>query len=189
MPRPPVLPTIDWKNVFDSGRTHEAWIDAAENVEHVEKMQNSIERQRLEPSTVAALRGIDRPVHVVAFAEDWCGDVVRHVPVLERMVRENDRLQVRYVTREEQPEAFARFLTNGGEAVPKFVFLSDEFVECGNWGPMPDDGRALIARGKACGNVPAAREKVAALYKADKDRQMVVRELLGRFTVAGCQAP
>ena len=189
MPRPPVLPTIDWKSVFESGRTYRAWIEAAEHPEHVEKMQASIERQRLEPTAVAVLRAIARPVHVIAFAEDWCGDVVRHVPVLERMVHENERLRVRYVTRQEQPEAFARFLTNGGEAVPKFVFLSDQFVECGNWGPMPDDGRELIARGKACGNVAAAREKVSALYQADKDRQVVVRELLGRFTTASCEAP
>lgn len=189
MPRPPVLPTIDWKAVFASGRTYDAWIAVAEHPEHVEKMQAAIERQHLDAVTTGALRAIARPIHVVAFAEDWCGDVVRHVPVLARMARENDLLHVRYVTRAEQPEAFARFLTNGGEAVPKFVFVSDQFVECGNWGPMPDDGRELIARGKACGNVAAAREKVSALYQADKDRALVVRELLGRFMTAAAEHP
>lgn len=189
MPRPPVLPVVDWNAVFASGRAFDAWIESAEHPEHVEKMRKAIERQHLDAPTTGALRGIDRPVHVIAFAEDWCGDVVRHVPVLERMVHENDRLQVRYVSREEQPEAFARFLTNGGEAVPKFVFTSDQFVECGNWGPMPAQGRELIARGKACGDVPAAREKVAALYAADKDRQVVVRELLAHFMIASCTAP
>ena len=189
MPRPPVLPTIDWKQVFESGRSYTEWIDGAEHPEHVEKMQNAIERQRLDAVTTGALRGIDRPVHVVAFAEDWCGDVVRHVPVLERMARENDLVGVRYVAREEHPDAFVRFLTNGGEAVPKFVFLSDQWVECGNWGPMPDDGRELIARGKACGDVKAAREKVSALYQADKDRSLVVRELLGRLTTAAAEHP
>lgn len=189
MPRPPVLPTIDWKHVFESGRTYDAWIAVAEYPEHVEKMQAGIERQQLDAATIGALRGIARPVHVIAFAEDWCGDVVRHVPVLERMVRENPDLRVRYVARAEQPDAFARFLTNGGEAVPKFVFLSDVFVECGNWGPMPDDGRELIARGKACGDVAAAREKVSTLYQADKDRALVVRELLLRFMTAAAERP
>ena len=189
MPRPPVLPTLDWESVLANGRSYDAWIAIAEHPDHVEKMQSAIERQQLDAVTVGALRAISRAVHVVAFAEDWCGDVVRHVPVLERMVRENERLQVRYVARAEQPEAFARFLTNGGEAVPKFVFLSDRLVECGNWGPMPDDGRELIARGKACGNVAAAREKVSALYQADKDRALVVRELLGRFMTAAAEHP
>ena len=189
MPRPPVLPTVDWSAAFDGARTFESWLEIAENPEHVEKMRQGIERQFLDPATTAALRGIDRPVHVLAFAEDWCPEVVRHVPVLERMTHENDHLRVRYLTRDENPEAFVRFLTNGGEAVPKFVFLSDQFVECGHWGPMAEAGRELIARGKACGDVKAAREKVAALYSADKDRQVVVRELLERFMVAGCTKP
>lgn len=189
MPRPPVLPTVDWNEAFTSGRTFEAWLEIAEHPEHVETMRQNIERQAIDPVTAAALRGIDRAVHVIAFAEDWCPEVVRHVPVLERMARENDHVHVRYLTREEKPEAFVRFLTNGGEAVPKFVFLSDRFVECGNWGPMPDPSRELIARGKACGDVKAAREKVSAAYAADKDRQLVVRELLGRFMTAACTAP
>jgi hypothetical protein len=175
--------------VFDSGRSYDAWLENAEHPEHVEKMQGAIERQSLDPMTDAALAGIQRPVHVIAFAEDWCGDVVRHVPVLEKMARAASAIEVRYIIRSEHPEVFARFLTNGGEAVPKFVFVSDQFVECGNWGPMPDDGRELIARGKACGDVAAARQKVAALYQADKDRQLVVKELLGRFMTAAAERP
>jgi len=189
MPRPPVLPVLDWKAIFESARSFDAWLEIAEHPEHAEKMKAALERQTLDPVTAGALRAIDRPVHVIAFAEDWCPEVVRHVPVLEVMARESDHIHVRYLTRDEHPDAFVRFLTNGGEAVPKFVFLSDQFVECGNWGPMADGGRELISRGKACGDVKAAREKVTALYSADKDRQLAVRELLGRFVIASCTAP
>lgn len=189
MPRPPVLPVVDWKTVFDSGRDFDAWIEIAENPEHADKMRGAIDRQALDGATTGALGGIDRAVHVIAFAEDWCPEVVRHVPVLERMARASEHVHVRYLTRDQQPDAFVRFLTNGGEAVPKFVFLSDQFVECGNWGPMPDTSRTLIARGKACGNLKAAREKVAAAYAADKDRQIVVTELLDRFLIASCATP
>jgi hypothetical protein len=98
-------------------------------------------------------------------------------------------VNVRYVTREQQKDVFVRFLTNGGEAIPKFVFLSEDYVECGSWGPMPEECRKLIARGKACGNVPAAREKVAALYDADPDRRVVVRELLELLQTAAAVSP
>ena len=189
MPRPPILPNLDWKQIFESGRDFETWIEEAEIPEHREKMLAAVDRQELEATTAAALRGLPRAVHVVAFAEDWCGDVVRHVPVLHRLQREAPELHVRYLAREDQPEAFARFLTNGGEAVPKFVFLSDRFVECGNWGPMGDEGRELIARGKACGDVAAARVKVSALYAADKDRAVVVRELVDRVWIASAERP
>jgi hypothetical protein len=98
-------------------------------------------------------------------------------------------LKVRIIARQQWPEVFVRFLTNGGEAIPKFIFLSDRFVECGHWGPMPEACRELIARGKACGDVAAARKKVAALYEADGNRREVVRELLRLVDVAAGREP
>ncbi len=154
MPRPPVLPVIDWPAVFDAAGDF--------------------------------LRELPRRVNVLVIAEDWCGDVVRHVPALERLARETDRVLVRYVTREERPEIFVRYLTNGGEAIPRFVFLTDAWTECANWGPMPAVCRALIARGKACGDVPSARKMVAARYAADPLRTEAMTELLDLLELASC---
>jgi len=189
MPRPPILPTIDWRHVFSSGKEYSAWISAAENKEHASTMERIRKEQRLELRVVDALRALPRAVHVIAIAEDWCGDVVRHVPVLQRLADETSNLRVRYVSRAQSPEVFARFLTNGGEAIPKFVFLNDQFVECGNWGPMPAACRELISRGKACGDVAAARAKVSALYAADGDRQVVVTELMALVEIASATMP
>jgi hypothetical protein len=189
MPRPPILPTIDWPSIFTLGRKYVDWIDAAEDAKQAEAIQEQLAAQTLEPHEEALLQSLARPVNVVAFAEDWCGDVVRHVPVLQAMADASDWLQVRYVAREEQHDAFARFLTNGGEAIPKFVFLSEVFVECGHWGPMPDACREIIARGKACGDVPAARKRVAAMYAADPGKREVVRELLSLAQIASAVTP
>jgi hypothetical protein len=184
-----MLPTIDWRKVFESGKEYAEWIAIAENKDHAAAMEEMRKSQHLEPCVVAALRALPRPVHAIAIAEDWCGDVVRHVPVLRRMAEEAANVRVRFITREQYPEVFARFLTNGGEAIPKFVFLNDRFVECGNWGPMPLDCRELISRGKACGDVAAARAKVSALYAADADRQMVVGELMRLIEIASATTP
>jgi hypothetical protein len=135
------------------------------------------------------LAALPRLVHVVAIAEDWCGDVVRHVPVLQRLAEAGPLLKVRYISREQHPEVFLRFLTNGGEAIPKFIFLSDRFVECGSWGPMPDACRELIARGKACGDVATARKKISARYELDANRREVVTELLHLVDVAVSREP
>jgi Thioredoxin len=189
MPRPPLLPTIDWRELNSQGSCFEEWLDAAEMPEHAAKMRVAVDRQHLEPMTRSVLAHLSRDVHVIAFAEDWCGDVVRHVPVLQAMQSIAPRLRVRYLSREQAPDAFVRFLTNGGEAVPKFIFLSADWVECGNWGPMPDADRLVIARGKACNNVKAARELVAASYASDKSRQRVVEELLDRIIVCAAEQP
>jgi len=111
------------------------------------------------------------------------------VPVLARMAEAAPNLQVRFISREQHPQVFSRFLTNGGEAIPKFIFLSETWVECGNWGPMPAALRELIARGKACGDVPTARKKVAALYELDPRRRDTQIELLALLDLAACREP
>lgn len=189
MPRPPVLPTIDWKKVFDSGIDYAAWIAQREVPENCDQMEALRKEVSIPPHTAAYLKGLARSVHVVAIAEDWCGDVVRHVPVLRAIEEQASNLAVRFITREQYPDVFVRFLTNGGEAIPKFVFLSDKFVECGNWGPMPDACRELVARGKACGDVGAGRKKVGAMYDANIDRPWAIRELVNLIDIASTVEP
>jgi len=189
MPRPPILPVVDWPTIFTFAQGFEAWIDQAESPEQAQAINAALAEQVLEPQIEALIQNLPRLVRVVAFAEDWCGDVVRHVPVLQALADVSGMLHVRYVTRAQHPDLFVRFLTNGGEAVPKFVFLSESYVECGNWGPMPEDCKRLIARGKACGDVSAARKLVAARYAADPRKREVVRELVELAQIAAAPAP
>jgi hypothetical protein len=189
MPRPATLPLVDWKAVLDSGQGYAAWLAAAESTEQRDKLIAQHQSLTLEPAVAGFLAALPRPAHVVAIAEDWCGDVVRHVPVLQRMAEAGPNLNVRYISREQHPEVFIRFLTNGGEAIPKFIFLSDRFVECGSWGPMPEGCRELIARGKACGEVAAARKKVSARYQLDPACREVVAELLALVDIAVSREP
>jgi len=189
MPRPAALPTLDWKSVFESGLDYKAWLDAAESAEQRDKLEAQRMALTLEPAAAGFLAALPRAVHVVAIAEDWCGDVVRHAPVLQRLAEAGPNLKVRYISRQQHPEVFVRFLTNGGEAIPKFIFLSDRFVECGHWGPMPECCRELIARGKACGDVATARKKVSACYEQDTTRRRVVTELLHLVDIAVSREP
>jgi len=189
MPRPATLPLIDWKAVLESGLDYAAWLAAAESTEQRDKLEAQRTALALDPQVAGFMAALPRPVHVVAIAEDWCGDVVRHAPVLQRLAEAGPSLKVRYLSREQHPEVFARFLTNGGEAIPKFIFLSDRFVECGNWGPMPESCRELIARGKACGDVAAARKKVSVRYEQDTACREVVTELLRLVDIAASREP
>ena len=189
MPRPATLPILDWKAVFESGLDYAAWLAAAESAEQRDKMEAQRTALALDPQVAGFMSALPRLVHVVAIAEDWCGDVVRHAPVLQRLAEAGSNLKVRYIGREQHPDMFARFLTNGGEAIPKFIFLSDQFVECGNWGPMPEACKELIARGKACGDVAAARKKVSVRYEQDAARREVVGELLRLVNIAASREP
>ncbi|HPO16643.1 MAG TPA: thioredoxin family protein [Candidatus Hydrogenedentes bacterium] len=189
MPQPPILPKIDWETVFESGLDYLEWIEAGESPENQDKMENIRQSLILEPQIAAFLEALPCPIHVVAIAEDWCGDVVRHVPVLERLAETAPNLKVRYISRGQWPEVFVRFLTNGGEAIPKFIFLNETFTECGNWGPMPRLCGDIIARGKACGDIGAARKKVSGIYEADHNKRLVLDELLHLIDIASSREP
>ena len=189
MPRPPILPIINWKDYFEKGQEYDSWLASGENPDNQRRMEDLRQKLTLPAEVESFLNGLSRPVHVIAIAEDWCGDVVRHVPVLQKLGDASSQVRVRYHARGDDPSIFARYLTNGGEAIPKFVFLSADFVECGNWGPMPDGCREFISRGKACGDVSAARELVSAAYKADEGLQVVARELARLIDIAASTSP
>jgi len=190
MPRPPILPLLDWEAILAGGQPFDVWLAAAEDPGQRQAVEAGLDVVRLETHEVTLLGGLSRKVHVAAIAEAWCGDVVRQVPVLRRLeLASEGRLEVRFLTREQHPEVLARFLTNGGEAIPKFVFLGHDFTECGHWGPMPRAGRLALSRGKACGDLKAARRLVAAMYEADPERRETVRELLALATIAAAEKP
>lgn len=187
MPRPPLLPTIDWPAVFERGREAEAWLAAGENAGHVATMRALTVSLPVEPAIEQRVRALTRSVHVVAIAEDWCADVVRHAPVLLCLAALTPRLRVRFITRQDRLDVFERFLTNGGEAIPQFIFLSESWVETGRWGPMPAACREVIARGKACGDGKTAREIVNRQYAADPDCRAVFEELAHLIDIAATQ--
>ena len=190
MPRPPVLPTLDWRSVFNSGIEFSTWLERAENPDHRERMQKLFDELTLDATRNALVADLTRTVHVVAIAEDWCGDVVRFAPVMARIAAESKaKVQLRFITREQHPDVFIRFLTNGGEAIPKFVFLNDNFVECGNWGPMPTECRRLVSRGKAANDVAAGRARVKTMYEGDPNCEAAFRELTELVETAVCQRP
>jgi hypothetical protein len=189
MPRPPILPQIDWKAVYDSGQDFENWLKRGENPEYQARMDEDRKSLAIEDAAREFLASVDRPVYIVAIAEDWCGDVVRHVPVLEAMAAACPHLHVRYIHRADRPDIFVRYLTNGGEAIPRFIFLSENWTECANWGALPNACKDIIARGKACGDVGAARKITNALYDADPHRLFVVRELMACIDIAVSTTP
>ena len=211
MPVPTLLPDIEWRSIFKAAWDYKTWrTDGKDRVDNdfletypedkheklraflADNRQNMDETDanyKLSGEATARLAIVGRPVHILCIAEDWCPDVVRHVPVLQKMADASPNVTVRYVMRSDHLDVFARYLTVGGEAVPKFIFLSEDFTECGSWGPMPSACREFIARGRACGDIGKAREHVSDLYNSDPDRRIVVDEVLHEIDTASCATP
>lgn len=67
---------------------------------------------------------------------DWCGDVVRNIPVVFRAL-ELAGMPVDVLIKEEHPDTMAQFLTLGGESIPIVIFADTGGVVLGQWGPRP----------------------------------------------------
>ncbi|SUA49581.1 Uncharacterised protein [Paenibacillus thiaminolyticus] len=80
-------------------------------------------------------------------AADWCGDVVRNVPVVFRAM-EAAQIETEVLIMEQFPETMDHFLTMGGRSVPVVIFADTGGHVLGQWGPRPSDVQAHMIRFK-----------------------------------------
>ena len=67
---------------------------------------------------------------------DWCGDVVRNVPVVFRAL-ENSGIPVEVLVMEEHLDTMDQFLTMGGRSIPVVIIADTGGHVLGTWGPRP----------------------------------------------------
>ena len=129
------MSTID-RARFATGLTYEGFKDQmTRNRDRVEanEAQVSFEREDLE-----AFRSLNGPIHVLALAEDWCGDVIANLPVLGRLAQESGKLDVRVFLRDQNDDIMQRYLNKGQfKSIPVFVFFDEDFRELGHWIERP----------------------------------------------------
>lgn len=76
-------------------------------------------------------------------AAEWCGDVVRNVPVVFRAL-ENSGIPVEVLIIEQNYDVIDQFLTGGGRAIPIVIFTDTGGFVLGHWGPRPKHVQAVM---------------------------------------------
>ncbi|MGC5327474.1 thioredoxin family protein [Brevibacillus sp. SYSU BS000544] len=100
-------------------------------------------------------------------AADWCGDVIRNVPVLFRLVEEM-QLPCELMVMEEHLDLIDQFLTMGGRAIPIMLITDEKGTVMGKWGPRPEHVQAVMRQFKAQNpdrNADDYQEKLKETYK------------------------
>lgn len=69
-------------------------------------------------------------------AADWCGDVVRNLPVVFKAL-EVTGIPTEILVMEDHLETMDAFLTMGGRAIPVVIFTDTGGHVLGQWGPRP----------------------------------------------------
>lgn len=126
-------------------------------------------------------------VRCLVIAADWCGDVVRNVPVVLK-VMEAAGIETRMLVMEEHLDVMDRFLTFGGRSIPVVLLIDPDGFVMSKWGPRPAYVQEPMARFKVENpdveapdyqeKLKAARMQVVQRYGEDTGYQvLIVKEL------------
>lgn len=113
-------------------------------------------KTRIPEGVVRRAGDLEEDLRVLVLAEDWCGDAANTVPVLARLGEEAERLAVRILDRDDNPELMDRFLTDGSRSIPVAILLGADFEPVGSWGPRPRELQEFVISEKRAGERPSS---------------------------------
>jgi hypothetical protein len=94
-------------------------------------------RAALSPEAAARAAAIPCRWHLLVLLEDWCGDAVNSVPVIQRIADANPGIELRVLERDRNLDLMDAHLTNGARAIPLVILYDADFNERGQWGSRP----------------------------------------------------
>src|SRR5258708_31837956 len=152
------------------------------NRQRMHRLEETVE---IGERTKIAAKKIMRAMIWLVITEGWCGDAAQNVPVIEKIAAESDKIETRYILRDENLELMDQFLTNGARSIPKLIALDAETLEVfGSWGARPAPAQKLFVDMRAKGVEKATiLKEIQRWYNADKSEtiQSEFEVLLGEW--------
>lgn len=152
------------------------------NMHRMERLDKTI---NLEPETIDKLNAVSRPLYWVLITEAWCGDAAQNLPVIAKMAGVSERIELKILLRDENPELMDRYRTNGGRAIPKLICLDQvELKELWHWGPRPHPAQEIMNEHKTdpVGPREVVMKNIQLWYAKDKGKtiQKEILQLINR---------
>jgi hypothetical protein len=125
---------------FEQGFTYADYIAQIKvNKARFEEFYNNFQVKPEEADTLKKLsQRPDGPTRMLVLGEDWCGDVVRGLPVLAR-IAEATGLEMRVFPRDEHHDIMNEFLKNGQwMSIPTAVFYTRDHQYICHWIERPE---------------------------------------------------
>jgi len=120
-------------------------------------------------------------LNILVLTELKCPDSVTVLPVVQKWIKSFDNIKMRILERDQNLDIMDNYLTNGGRAIPKFIFYDQTFHEVGSWGPRPADIQAVyekhrqhIKEGKI--DKTEVHKKMRQMYARERGRS-IIREI------------
>lgn len=112
-----------------------------------ETRMNRLEKTiKITETTISKLQNVHKNYIWLVISEGWCGDAAQLLPIIHKMAAESkDKIELKIVLRDENPDLMNLFLTNGGKAIPKLIIIDKEKLEVlADWGPRPKGASELV---------------------------------------------
>ncbi len=131
------------KNLVTGSEQGEARLEATKiNIQRFDRIYKTT---ALNEDLKNALKNIKTPQIWYLIVEGWCGDCAQIVPVISRIAEASDKIELKILLRDENPEFMDAYLTNGGRSVPKLIcFDKHTGEELHQWGPRPQKIQAMV---------------------------------------------
>jgi thiol-disulfide isomerase/thioredoxin len=140
------------KRKHDAGLDYEAYL--ATDAEKAADWRRVYDQVDLDGAQRQLIAGFTRDMKVLAISGIWCGDCVQQLPLVQRIAEANpDRIDLRYVDRDEHMDLSERVKINDGLRVPLVVFMAEDHEPVSVFGDRTlTRYRALAAKqlGGAC---------------------------------------
>lgn len=151
---------------------HEQSEDLLKYSELNETRMNRLEKTiEVTPETKTKIKNLNKKYIWLVLSEGWCGDAAQIVPVIDKLAKVSENIELRIVLRDDNNALMQHFLTNGGKAIPKLIVLDAESLEVlADWGPRPSGAKQLILNYKAAHGVvdETAKIELQKWYLHDK---------------------
>lgn len=139
-----------------------------------EKRMNRLDKTIvIQPELMEAIAMIDQSWSWLVISEGWCGDAAQIVPLFDKIAQATDKISLRILLRDENPEVMDNYLTNGARSIPILVCLEAEMLEeIGVWGPRPAPAQKMVVdfKNNPTGSREEMVEKLHSWYAKDKTR-------------------
>ncbi|MCM3080977.1 thioredoxin family protein [Brevibacillus invocatus] len=173
---------------FRSGLKPQAFVEGmTKNKEQFQEWSNAFAWPSEEDQAFFASLSHRDDLRCLILAADWCGDVIRNVPVVLNALADTE-IPTEILVMEDHLDLMDEFLTMGGRAIPVVIFADTGGHVLGKWGPRPKHVQEVMIAFKQQNpdrnapdyeaNIKVAREQMLQQYGEGTGYQaVIVKEL------------
>lgn len=129
------------------------------------------------PETKDTFESISYEQTWFVITENWCGDSAQSLPVIAGLANLSEKIDLKIVLRDSNPEFMNLYLTNGNKSIPKLVVFDKQGSELFQWGPRPKVAQDLFNKLKNDGIQKAEINKELHLWYAKNRGKEVEKEI------------